>query len=136
MTVQSTCHPDRQHRARGLCTSCYTKDWQHRNPERNRINRDRAKAKRTPAERKDRHLKHLYGLSLVGYERLLAAQDGRCAVCGEPPAPGRRALAVDHDHQTGRVRGLLCGLCNRGVGAFRDNPEFARRAASYLEACS
>lgn len=132
MTVLARCHPDRQHRARGLCGSCYKLDWNRRNPERDAASRAREKAKRTPAMKKAAHLRFLYGLSLHEYERLWIAQDGRCAVCRE--LPGRRALAVDHNHQTGQVRGLLCGLCNRGLGAFRDNPEFLRRAASYLKA--
>jgi hypothetical protein len=55
------------------------------------------------------------------YDRILAAQDGGCAICGALPAV--RDLAVDHDHKTGAVRGLLCMSCNTGLGHFHDDPE-------------
>lgn len=72
-----------------------------------------------------------YGLTLDDYNVLLDAQDGQCAIC--PAKPSNRVLAVDHCHETGRVRALLCGACNLGLGNFRDNPERLRRAAEYLE---
>lgn len=72
-----------------------------------------------------------YGITLTDYETLSARQGGVCAICGHPPN-GRR-LAVDHSHLSGRVRGLLCGDCNRAIGLLKDNPESARRLASYLE---
>lgn len=53
-----------------------------------------------------------YGLTKERYEAMLLAQDGRCACCGYPPT-GSHALGVDHCHETGRVRGLLCKVCNR-----------------------
>ncbi len=71
-----------------------------------------------------------YGINLAEYEALLAKQDGKCAICG-----GKDewfSLAVDHCHGTGRIRGLLCSQCNRGLGLFKDNPEHLKRAAEYL----
>lgn len=62
---------------------------------------------------------------------MLAAQGGRCAICRQEP--GRRALDVDHSHETGAVRGLLCELCNKGLGCFRDSLDALRRAVVYLE---
>lgn len=59
---------------------------------------------------------------------MLEAQDGVCAVCAVAPA-----AQVDHDHETGRVRELLCFNCNGGLGQFRDDPEVLRRAAEYVE---
>ena len=52
------------------------------------------------------------------YEQLLLSQGGVCAICEDKPTP-KRKLSVDHEHQTGRVRGLLCTRCNMGIGYFR-----------------
>jgi hypothetical protein len=81
-------------------------------------------------------LKARYGLALDDFDALMAVQRGRCAICAQPfdhrpPADGWH---VDHDHATGRVRGLLCAKCNQGLGSFRDNPERLRAAADYLDA--
>ena len=74
-----------------------------------------------------------YGLTIERYENLVAAQGGRCAICGAvTPGGGRHYLAIDHDHTSGKVRGLLCNNCNVGLGCFRDNPKVLRRAASYI----
>jgi hypothetical protein len=73
-----------------------------------------------------------YGLSTGEYDAMLAKQGGRCAICCLRPRSKR--LAVDHDHKTGRVRGLLCGSCNRRLlGAAHDDPAILRRALGYLE---
>lgn len=67
---------------------------------------------------------------------MVVAQDGRCAICREEEtatARGRvRSLAVDHDHETGAVRGLLCSRCNTALGLFRDNPALLLEAIAYL----
>jgi len=80
------------------------------------------------------HLKR-YGLSVEDYEKMAADQNGVCAICGQPERK-KSALSVDHDHETGEVRGLLCDACNRGLGAFRDDPERLGRAIAYLEAAT
>jgi len=77
------------------------------------------------------HLKRNYSISLEDYDRLFASQGGVCAICGSPS--NGRALDVDHDHETGEVRSLLCNNCNRGLGRFKDNPSLLRRAADYVE---
>ena len=64
------------------------------------------------------------------YQEKLLAQGGVCWICGRPPKT--RHLNVDHNHKTKKVRGLLCFLCNQGIGFFRDNPEFLLRAIDYL----
>ena len=71
-----------------------------------------------------------YGLTALDFEEMSRVQSGVCAICGEPPGP--RRLAVDHDHHTGTIRGLLCFRCNVGLGYFRDDPERLLRAVSYL----
>ena len=69
-----------------------------------------------------------YGLSVAGYQNLLAQQNGARAICREPG----RELCVDHDHQSGRVWALLCGNCNSAIGFLRESPLLARAAANYL----
>lgn len=75
-------------------------------------------------------LKKLYGLTPEQYEEMLAAQGGGCAICGDPP--GERQHAVDHDHATGEVRGILCHSCNLSIGGFRDDPSLLVAAIDYL----
>ena len=70
-----------------------------------------------------------YNISVEQYEELLIAQNGVCAICGSPP--GRRRLAVDHSHITGRIRGLLCDQCNLGLGSL-ERQGFLAGARKYL----
>ena len=63
-------------------------------------------------------LKNTYGISLDDYNALLAHQDGKCAICGKHQTEFDYPLHVDHDHQTGQVRGLLCCGCNTGLGQY------------------
>jgi hypothetical protein len=78
------------------------------------------------------HLKRKYGMTLEDYDRMLEAQGGGCAICGRPPRQGTH-LHVDHDHDTRRVRGLLCFSCNVAVGQLQHDPGRILRAADYLE---
>ena len=73
----------------------------------------------------------VYGLSGELYWKLYQAQGGACAICKRATGK-RRRLAVDHDHKTGLVRGLLCGTCNKILGHLRDSPELAMGIAQYL----
>jgi hypothetical protein len=74
-----------------------------------------------------------YGLSELVFRQMLNQQRGRCAVCIDPiSVEAKRGLNVDHDHDTGAVRGLLCQRCNTGLGQFRDRPDLLRAAAAYL----
>lgn len=84
------------------------------------------------AYNQERRLKLHYGIDWDEYEFLLAAQDYRCAIC--QGRPRKHTLAVDHDHKTGEIRGLLCSRCNhRLLGSANDDPARLRRAADYLE---
>lgn len=76
-------------------------------------------------------LKKLYGITIEQYEALFDLQNGRCFICRKPQLV--RHLAVDHNHETGRIRGLLCTWCNSGLGNFKDSAERLRRAAAYLD---
>lgn len=82
---------------------------------------------------REKHLQKRYGIAVSEYEKLYAEQGGACAGCGYQPKPGGRRLAVDHDHKTGAVRGLLCWRCNTLLGWAKDSPRTLRRLADYLE---
>jgi hypothetical protein len=102
--------------------------WQRDNPERHRERqREYAESgKKKVADRKS-HLKRKYGLTLEEYDALLASQGGGCAICGNLDADN-----VDHDHETGRVRGILCWDCNIALGKFADDEERLLAAGTYL----
>ncbi|MFF0462159.1 endonuclease VII domain-containing protein [Streptomyces mexicanus] len=74
------------------------------------------------------HLKRQYGLTEAERDRLIAAQGGVCCICLSAPPEH-----VDHCHETGRVRGVLCFSCNAALGQFKDRPDAIRRAAAYVE---
>jgi hypothetical protein len=86
---------------------------------------------------RDYHLKTTFGIGIADFNRLLASQNGVCAICLCPETVRRHGKAiplhVDHDHATGRVRGLLCMRCNNGVGLLGEDPTRLRMAAQYLE---
>ena len=84
------------------------------------------------------HLQHYYSITLEQYTEILLDQKGVCAICGSPETcsdgiDGIRPLAVDHDHKTGKIRGLLCNMCNKMLGCARDNTETLIRGAKYLK---
>ena len=78
------------------------------------------------------NLKRVFGMSLEEYEDKANKQNNVCAICQLPCKSGKR-LAVDHNHTTGKIRDLLCGNCNGGLGKFQDDPELLKKAAEYLE---
>ena len=76
----------------------------------------------------------IYGLTLEDYDAMIVEQNGVCAVCKMPEEdPRRKHLCVDHDHETGKVRALLCNRCNRGMGIWRDNIHLLEQAVLYLK---
>lgn len=77
-------------------------------------------------------IKSKYGLNWDSFTTLFESQDGKCAGCASPLHMTKEAC-VDHDHRTGRVRGILCHPCNRALGAVRDNTEVLRALIQYLE---
>ena len=120
---------DQPAKLKGRCQSCYNKArWAsgHRPPS------------VTPEQRRAARIKYRYGLTTVEYDALALAQRGLCAICGEEPTrTGSPAhwdgkLCIDHDHNTGRVRGLLCNDCNLLLKK-HFTPERLRAAADYLE---
>jgi len=89
--------------------------------------------------RKSKDLRRDFGLTLQQYDAMFAAQNGVCAICGKPDERIHKAtgmpmnLAVDHCHNSKKIRGLLCSYCNHGLGSFKDNVKNLRAAAEYLE---
>ena len=104
--------------------------WQQANRERVNETQKRTRARRKPAARED-HLKRTFGITQADYERMLHEQGGGCAICGRPPR-AESSLHVDHDHETGEVRGLLCFRCNGGGGQFGEDEERLLVAAAYF----
>jgi hypothetical protein len=83
-------------------------------------------------EKRDGIIRRQYGITLDQYNKMLKAQNNKCAICGNEDEVEGRKLAIDHCHNKGHVRGLLCGKCNRGLGLFYDNPELLQNAINYL----
>jgi len=71
--------------------------------------------------------RYLYGITQEEFEKLYDRQDGLCAICRV-----KKASHLDHDHDSGKIRGLLCGGCNRGLGLFEDSVKNLRSAINYL----
>lgn len=103
------------------CRNAQTRAWAEANP-----NEWERHARRS-------HLKRRYGITEEDYDRLLAAQGGACAICRVRAEDSRGFRPhIDHCHKSGRVRGILCGMCNKGIGNLRDDPEILRNAIAYL----
>lgn len=113
-----------------LCSNCRRRGarnaakWRQRNPEKHR-----------EAARESQLLKR-YGLNSEGKADLLRRQDGKCASCGtsDPKGTHGNPWHVDHDHKTGQVRSILCGMCNLALGCVDDDIETLRKLIAYLEA--
>jgi hypothetical protein len=73
-----------------------------------------------------------FGLTRKAYSDMLLTQEGKCPICWTDQRNEEHIFPVDHDHNTGRVRGLLCNLCNIGLGSFRDDPVVLQNAIDYL----
>jgi hypothetical protein len=80
------------------------------------------------------HLKASYGITTADFDRMLAEQGGRCAICRAEKPGSRGDWRVDHDQVTNRVRGLLCDRCNVGIGCLQHDPEIIMAAARYMVA--
>ena len=81
---------------------------------------------------RESHLQRSYGIGVADYERMQREQGNRCAGCGWSPRPDQRRLHVDHNHKTGKVRGLLCWKCNSALKKLRDDPQIAYNLAVFL----
>jgi len=93
-------------------------------------NKDKIKnySSRTSAEWKKRNIARRYNITIEQYNEMLTSQNGLCLLCDKEP----KKIVVDHCHKTGKVRGLLCDECNRGIGLLKENVEVLQKAISYL----
>jgi len=74
-----------------------------------------------------------YGITVEEYDQMVEEQNGCCKICGiDEPGGNRKRFSIDHNHETGEVRGLLCGSCNAALGLFKDNPTILQSAFNYL----
>jgi hypothetical protein len=83
--------------------------------------------------KKSAYLKKLYGITLKEYYELLQKQDNKCAICGRHESKFDKLLSVDHDHKTGKVRGILCNTCNTSLGGFQDDLDIIQNAYNYIK---
>jgi len=92
-------------------------------------------AKYNPQTARQKCLKYRYNITEEDYKNLFEKQNGKCAICGSKDIGKRDAnhLAVDHCHETGKIRGLLCAHCNKALGGMKDDPDLLKKAADYLE---
>ena len=93
-----------------------------------RVEYQRQRRKDSPDTEWSAQLKYKYDITIEDYRKLYAEQEGKCKICGIEC----ESFDVDHDHKTGRVRGLLCKPCNKGIGQFKDDPLLVLKAADYL----
>ena len=121
-----------RHRANPEPARERVKKWARDNPERvaARQAEYRANGRKAAIDRRYQ-LKRKYGITPEEYDRLLAEQDGRCAICRRRPRDDI-SLHVDHDHETGRIRGLLCFRCNNALGDFEDDHDRLYAALRHL----
>ena len=90
--------------------------------------------KSNPDQWRNRNLVSNYGISLIEYNQKLEDQKGVCAVCKTQESSKRNVkLSVDHNHSTGKIRGLLCSRCNRSLGLLRDDFNVVLTMAKYLQ---
>jgi hypothetical protein len=152
---RSECHPDRPEVADGICGPCYQRRWRETHRGRDAFNRN-ASLKRATCHPDQPHFgRGLCGACIQRESRknnkwsvnarslgvdpavvleMVERQDGKCACCGVIPKSGapQNGLQIDHCHDTGRVRGLLCGHCNKTLGFAGDDANRLRALADYL----
>lgn len=155
----STCHPNRKSKVRGLCSSCYGRELKLSNPDYHQRQKENSRVWKTKSpekyqeyldkqkmrskirstdlvyklQRRNAHIKRKYGIDLIAFNKILLSQDNTCFICKRAPS-GNKPLHIDHNHETGKVRGLLCHQCNWYVGTIDSDPEVLGRLYEYLEA--
>lgn len=135
-------HKDKRDGYSSWCKDCRNKHHReyHKNNKNNleykkrRSQQQKAYRARTPRsyeQRKKEWLKSLYGMTVEDYNNLLNSQNEVCAICSQP-CKTKKGLAVDHNHITGKVRGLLCANCNGAIGMLQEDPDIIEKAKQYI----
>lgn len=145
-------HPDRKVKSHGLCSTCYGVLLYNSNPEyqerqiknsreyylknKKRFYDSNKRRKESNPERykttlRNCHLNRSYGITQEEYLKIFEEQEKKCAICGTSKFD-KKGPAIDHCHDSGKVRGILCGKCNRGLGLFMDNINNLKVAIEYL----
>ena len=106
--------------------TCRLGRWKDPNYQRNWYLANREKQIKS---NRNAQLKRDYGIDLTEFNRLKEVQNFQCALCDVK----YDRLVVDHCHKTGKIRAILCDLCNTGIGKLKENPELLRKAADYIE---
>lgn len=133
------------------CRSTYVYGWRTENREivktkksayyqknKEQINEKKKQDRKTNKSKyKEHNLMYFFGMTLAEYDMLFEQQNGICAICKNPETSCHQSgkikdLAVDHDHKSGKIRGLLCSSCNMGLGKFKENAEYLRGAIAYI----
>lgn len=140
MKKDSDCHPGKPARARGLCNTCYARQFR---PKYNKVRRNALKEwrEKNPEQayrmEANRHLKRKFGITFDVYEKMKDEQGGLCKLCKNPENTRNRGsreqrFAVDHCHLTNKIRGLLCFKCNTGLAWIESNPGIINGIIGYL----
>ena len=113
------------------CVNAYNAEWHNRGSNRKQRT-ERVKNKYNPEVRRRYLLKKNYGLSLQDFDNMLKTQNYLCAICLDDKPGGVGTWKIDHDHATGKVRGLLCNSCNTMLGHAKDSLDIIYSASLYL----
>jgi len=106
--------------------------WEEVKPNQDRAEYAKQWRKDNPEKIKNNELVKMFGITLEDYNRMLKDQDSCCKICGKHSDDERQALAVDHCHTTGNIRGLLCKDCNTGLGLLKDSIPILQKAIEYM----
>ena len=117
----------------GLCCYCRKCESKKHRQDHQRLKQNPVKYKEYLAKERNRHLKRTFGITAEDYDQMLSSQNGSCAICEVTECASGAALAVDHCHRTGKIRGILCRDCNTSLGKFNDDRNRLRKAIKYLD---
>ena len=128
-----------KHRRNGLrcqCKECRNEVFRKRYKMHKKTYCEKQKIYLKTERGKDAHrrarLKYCYGITVGDYNKLFQQQNGCCTICGRHQSELNKRLAIDHDHDTGKIRSLLCSRCNQGIGLFGENVTILKSAINYL----